>query len=68
VYNRVKILRENLRLDSKKVSQQKLADMIGITRSKLAEFELHNGKISAETENKLMEIFNLSSKDSLYNK
>jgi transcriptional regulator with XRE-family HTH domain len=66
MYNRVKILRQQLRIEGKKVTQEKLANMIGMTRSSLAEFESFNGKISPETEGKLMKIFKLTDKSFLY--
>jgi len=66
MYNRVKILRQQLKINDKKITQQALADMIGIPRSTLAEFESFNGKISNKTEDKLVEIFSLKNKDYLY--
>jgi transcriptional regulator with XRE-family HTH domain len=66
MYNRVKILRQQMRIDGKKVTQEKLANMIGIPRSTLAEFESFNGSVSNEVEEKLVEIFKLTDKTFLY--
>ena len=66
MYNRVKILREKTRIDGKKLTQSKLASMIGMSRSSLAEFESFNGKISPAVEEALVKIFNLADKTFLY--
>ncbi len=66
MYNRVKILRQQTKIEGKKLTQAKLASMIGMNRSTLAEFESFNGSISPEVEEKLIKIFNLADKSFLY--
>jgi|GEM_PF-3381898 len=66
MYNMVKLLRQKMLIDEKKVSQRKLAEITGIPRSTLGEIELHKQPISPKNEVILVKVFNLSNKEFLY--